>query len=470
MHYEGSRGGCVCSFEEALFSGLAPDGGLYVPVVWPSLTPSAISGYAGSPYAFVAHDVIFPFLGSCISKNEFRVMVEKAYSGFTHPAVVPLVQTGANDFILELFHGPTMAFKDIAMQLISGLMDHMPCDSGRHKTLLCATSGDTGAAAVEAFRDCQNMDLFILHPKGRVSEIQRRQMTTVKEGHIHNIALEGSFDDCQRIVKTLFSDCVMRERFCFSGINSINWARIVAQVVYYISAAASLGAPHRKIAFSVPTGNFGDIYAGYVAHCMGLNIERLIIGTNVNDLLTRVLRTGVYEVQDVIATQSPSMDIQLSSNFERLLFDLTGRDSSCIAVMMESLKLYGRFVLDEALCASLHHLFCSYSCNEEETVWTMKDVFRRTGLVIDPHTAVGVKAARSARSEGAVDVDTVLVTLATAHPSKFPKSVRAATGIFPDLPERVSDLYAEEERYEVLPNDVRTVSCFIETQSRRIRY
>lgn len=454
------------SFEDALLTGLARDGGLYVPAAWPSITGGQVAAFAGRPYAEVACALLRPYLGSSIGEDDFRRIVEDAYAAFAHPAVVPLVQTGANDFILELFHGPTLAFKDVAMQLLARLMDHVLARRGEKVTIIGATSGDTGAAAIEAFRGREEVDLFILHPKGRVSEVQRRQMTTVPDGNVHNIALEGTFDDCQRIVKALFSDLALRDRLRFSGINSINWARVMAQCVYYVTAAASLGAPHRKIAFSVPSGNFGDVYAGYMARQMGLAVERLVVATNVNDILVRTLNTGRYQTQGVVATQSPSMDIQVSSNFERLLFDLAGRDGGAVKSMMQSLGATGAFALGQGMQDAARELFAGHMCNEAETTATMRDMFEKTGMVIDPHTAVGVKAASDARKNGEIDADTALVTLATAHPAKFPDAVAAAIGQQPKLPARYSDLYSRKERFDILPNDVAAVAGFIEARAR----
>lgn len=467
LRYTSTRGGGrSLDFEGVLLAGLAADGGLYVPIAWPDMTPEQIVSCTGRSYADVAYGVLRPFIGSCIAEDDLRGMIKDAYASFTHPAVAPLVQIGVNDFVLELFHGPTMAFKDVAMQLLARLMECVLTRRGEKITIIGATSGDTGAAAVEAFRGRSGMDLFILHPKGRISDVQRRQMTTVHDDYVHNIAIEGTFDDCQNIVKALFGNAGLRERLNLAGVNSINWARIIAQSVYYITASAALGAPHRKLAFAVPTGNFGDVYAGYVACRMGLALQRLIVGTNVNDILVRTLRSGRYELRDVIATHSPSMDIQLSSNFERLLFDLVKREGRDVSAMMHSLTVSGMFTLDDDVRSVAHLLFRAYSCDEMQTGMIIRDVFERTGMLIDPHTAVGVKAARDARANGDIDADTALVTLATAHPGKFPDIVEEATGVRPTLPGRSGDLDGRDERYTTLPNDIDIVTRFIEARAR----
>src|SRR5229473_5831352 len=380
-------------FVEATLAGLARDGGLYVPATWPQLDARQIAGFAGRPYAEVAVDVISPFVGDAVPAHDLARMAREAYGNFRHPAVAPLVQFGVNDFVLELFHGPTLAFKDLAMQLLGRLMDHMLAARGERTTIVVATSGDTGAAAIEAFRGRAHTDLFVLFPQGRISDVQRRMMTTVEDDNVHALAIDGTFDDCQAIVKGMFNHYTFRDRARLSGVNSINWARIVAQVVYYFTAAVALGSPHRKVAFTVPTGNFGDVYAGYVARCMGLPIDRLVIATNVNDILPRTMATGTYDLRDVIPTSSPSMDIQVASNFERLLFDVYGRDGRSVRALMASLAQSRRFVLSASALSQLRAVFSADRADEEEIAATIRTMLRETGHLIDPHTAVGVAVA-----------------------------------------------------------------------------
>jgi threonine synthase len=466
VKYISTRGaGEPHGFEEVLLAGLARDGGLYVPEAWPHLGEHELAGLAGLAYPQAAFRVLSPYVREAVDAGDFRAMLDAAYATFAHPATVPLVQIGPNDFLLELFHGPTMAFKDVAMQLLARLMDHVLARRGSRITVVGATSGDTGSAAIAAFKGRAAVDVFILHPKGRVSEVQRRQMTTVEDANVHNIALEGTFDDCQAVVKALFNDLDFRDRLALAGVNSINWARIMAQSVYYASAAANLGAPHRGAAFSVPTGNFGDIYAGYVAAHMGLPVARLIVATNVNDILVRALQTGRYALRHVTATQSPSMDIQVASNFERLIFDLAGRDGNRVADMMEALSATGGFTLDEAMLNGARALFCAHRSDEAETTETIRAVHRSTGILVDPHTAVAVAAAQKARAAGDIAAETPIVILSTAHPAKFPDAVEKAVGFKPSLPERAGDLHALAERYEALPNDAAAIARFIESRA-----
>ncbi|HET9574394.1 MAG TPA: threonine synthase, partial [Methyloceanibacter sp.] len=378
------------------------------------------------------------------------------------PAVAPLRQIGPNDFLLELFHGPTLAFKDLAMQVVARLMNRALLRKGAHATVIGATSGDTGAAAIEAFRGLEAIDIFILHPKGRVSDVQRRQMTTAAEPNVHNIALEGTFDDCQGIVKALFADAKLRDSLGLTGVNSINFARILAQIPYYFTAAVTLGAPHRAVAFSVPTGNFGDIFAGYAARAMGLPVARLVIATNLNDSLARVLGSGVYEPHGVIATSSPSMDIQLASNFERLLFELAGRDAGRVRSLMDELRKTGAFRLNDAELASLRGLFAAHSVGEHETEMTIRWLAEETGVIADPHTAVGVAASREESGLSA----TPMVILATAHAAKFPELVERATGRTPEQPERLRLRLGQHERCAVLANDYAAVADFITSHAR----
>ncbi len=467
MHYVSTRGAAAASgFADVMLAGLARDGGLYVPDVgaadWPRLEPKTIASFAGRPYAEVAVDVIRPFVGDALSAAELARMAREAYGSFRHPAVAPLVQLDVNTFALELFHGPTLAFKDLAMQLLSRLMDHALAVRGERRTIVVATSGDTGGAAVEAFRDRGQVDLVVLFPQGRVSDVQRRMMTTTGAANVSALAIEGTFDDCQAIVKGLFNHHAFSDRVRLSAVNSINWARIVAQVVYYFTAAVALGAPARKVAFTVPTGNFGDIYAGYVASRMGLPIDRLVIATNVNDILARTLATGTYEPREVVATTSPSMDIQVSSNFERLLFDAHGRDGDAVRAAMGSLAQSGRFTLSAAAIAYIRALFAADRAGEDEVAATMRTIKRETGDFVDPHTAVGIAVAEKEPRDPAVP----MVVLSTAHAAKFPEAVEAACGARPHLPDWLSDINQRPERVTVLPADQSAVERFILATSR----
>ena len=463
MHYVSTRGEAPSpGFADAMLAGLASDGGLYVPEAWPRLEPEEIAGFAGRSYAEVAVAVISPFIGDSIAEADLARMAREAYGSFRHPAVAPLTQLGTNTFMLELFHGPTLAFKDLAMQLLARLMDHALAARGERRTIVVATSGDTGGAAVEAFRDRSQVDLVVLFPHGRISEVQRRMMTTAAPGNVSAIAIEGTFDDCQAIVKGLFNHHAFRDQVRLSGVNSINWARIVAQAVYYFTAAVSLGAPARKVAFTVPTGNFGDIYAGYVAQRLGLPIDRLVIATNVNDILTRTLSTGVYEQRDVVATTSPSMDIQVASNFERLMFDAYDRDSSAIRTVMGSLQQSRRFVLSARALSYIRALFSAGRADEDEVAATIRTVRRETGSFVDPHTAVGIAVAEKESREPAVP----MVVLSTAHAAKFPDAVEAACGVRPALPEWLSDISNRPERVSVLPADQSAVERFVLRTSR----
>jgi threonine synthase len=452
----------ILGFAEVMLAGLARDGGLYVPEAWPQLDPAAIAGFAGRPYAEVAVEVLRPFVGDAIGETDLARMAREAYGDFRHPAVAPLTQLGANTFALELFHGPTLAFKDLAMQLLARLMDHVLAARGERRTIVVATSGDTGGAAVEAFGGRHQVDVIVLFPQGRISQVQRRMMTTANAANIHAIAIDGTFDDCQAIVKGLFNHAAFRDRVRLSGVNSINWARIVAQAVYYFTAAVALGAPHRKIAFTVPTGNFGDIYAGYVAQRLGLPVDRLVIATNVNDILARTLSTGTYELRDVVPTTSPSMDIQVASNFERLVFDAYDRDGNAVCALMGSLAQSRRFALSARALAHIRGLFTADRADEEEVAATMRAVRRETGNFVDPHTAVGIAVAEKETRDPAVP----MVVLATAHPAKFPDAVEAACGERPQLPEWLSDLNQRPERVTVLPADQSAVEHFVLATSR----
>ncbi len=445
-----------------MLAGLARDGGLYVPETWPRLEPATIAGFAGRPYAEVACEIIRRFTADSIGEADLARMASEAYGTFRHTAVAPLSQLGPNTFALELFHGPTLAFKDVAMQLLARLMDHVLAGRGERRTIVVATSGDTGGAAVEAFRDRSQVDVIVLFPQGRISDVQRRMMTTSAAGNIRAVAIEGTFDDCQAIVKGLFNHAAFRDRVSLSGVNSINWARIVAQTVYYFTAAVALGAPLRKVAFTVPTGNFGDVYAGYVAQQMGLPVDRLLIATNVNDILVRTLSTGAYELRDVVPTSSPSMDIQVSSNFERLLFDACGRDAGTVRSLMGSLAQSRRFTLPAAALSRIRALFAADRADENEVAATMRTVRRETGQLIDPHTAVAVAVAEKEPRDPAVP----MVVLSTAHPAKFPDAVEAACGVRPQLPEWLSDLNERPERITVLPVNQSAVEQFVLATSR----
>jgi threonine synthase len=449
-------------FAEVMLAGLARDGGLYVPDAWPRLERETILGFAGRPYAEVAVEVIRLFTGDAIRETDLARMAREAYGNFRHPAVAPLAQLGANTFALELFHGPTLAFKDLAMQLLARLMDHVLAARGERRTIVVATSGDTGGAAVEAFRDKSQVDLIVLFPTGRISGVQRRMMTTADAANVHVIAIDGTFDDCQAIVKGLFNHAAFRDRVHLSGVNSINWARIVAQAVYYFTAAVTLGAPDRKVAFTVPTGNFGDIYAGYVAQRLGLPIDRLVIATNVNDILTRTLATGTYELRDVVPTTSPSMDIQVSSNFERLLFDANDRDAGAVRALMGSLAQSRRFTLSARALSQIRATFTAGRADEDEVAATMRTVKRETGNFVDPHTAVGIAVAEKESRDPAVP----MVVLSTAHPAKFPDAVEAACGARPPLPEWLSHLNQRPERVTALPVDQSAVEHFVLSTSR----
>jgi threonine synthase len=456
----------VIGFTDALLAGLARDGGLYVPQTWPVLPPDTIQSFAGMPYADVAKVVLAGLIDGDISIADLDRMVDNAYASFRHPAVCPLTQIGDNLFVLELFHGPTLAFKDVAMQLLGRLMDQVLSARGARATIIGATSGDTGSAAVEAFKGLDQVDVFILYPHGRVSEVQRRQMTGVDAPNVHTIALEGTFDDCQAIVKALFNHARFRDELRLSGVNSINWARIAAQTVYYFTAAVALGAPHRLVSFSVPTGNFGDILAGWAAKRMGLPIERLMLATNANDILPRALATGTYEVRGVMPTTSPSMDIQVSSNFERLLFEAYNRDGAAVRHLMGSLAQARSFSIAPEPLARIREEFSAEGVGEEEVVREIADTWTDAGYLLDPHTAVGVRAARSLL---AGEPRTPVIALSTAHPAKFPEAVERATGLRPKLPAHLADLLDRTERFTVLPNDQAAVETFMRERARAVR-
>ena len=454
MRYISTRGQApVLGFGEAMMTGLARDGGLYVPETIPTLTAAEIAALAGLPYEEVAFRVMRPFVGDSFADDEFRAIIARAYEGF-HAARAPLVQIGPGHFLLELFHGPTLAFKDFAMQLIGQLFQAHLARTGERVTIVGATSGDTGSAAIEAFRGRANVDVFILFPHGRVSDVQRRQRTTPSEANVHALAMDGDFDACQARLKDMFNDHAFRDGVRLAGVNSINWARVLAQVVYYFTAAVSLGAPHRTVDFTVPTGNFGDIYAGSIARAMGLPIGQLVIATNQNDILHRAMTTGDYRTEGVRPSISPSMDIQVSSNFERAIFDASGRDAAVVRAMMAELRS-GGFAIPQGILGALRDGFASGRVSEEETLATIARLHATTGELLCPHSAVGVSVAEAHLSA------VPMVTLATAHPAKFPDAVERATGQRPPLPARMADLFDRPERVTRVPDDLAALQDII---------
>jgi len=452
MKYISTRGGCAPqSFTEAVLTGLAPDGGLFVPERVPSYSAAEIASWRGLDYPQLAQRVMTPFVGDEVSAADLERIIQQSYRGFRHRAIAPLVQTGHNEWVLELFHGPTLAFKDFALQFLGNLLDHLLERRGQKVVILGATSGDTGSAAIEGCRRCRNLDIFILHPHNRVSEVQRRQMTTVLADNIHNLAIDGNFDDCQRLVKASFSaQSFLPADRQLVAVNSINWARIMAQIVYYFWAALALGAPQRPVSFSVPTGNFGDVFAGYLAHRMGLPVQQLIIATNANDILHRCISGNDYSRHPLLHTLSPSMDIMISSNFERLLFDLYERDGKALAALMTGFEA-GATTLDPRALGHARTLFDSHRVDDADTVATIRAEYEASEYLLDPHSAIGVAAARHCRR----DRDTPVVCLATAHPAKFPEAVQQAgyQGA-PPLPQHMADLFTRTERYQVLPNEL----------------
>lgn len=462
MKYISTRGeAAVLDFEGAMLSGLARDGGLYLPETFPQVTRDEQLALRGKPYADVAFAICSKFTAGSVPDADLRKMVDAAYATFHHPATTPLKQMAPNQYLLELFHGPTIAFKDVAMQLLARLMDWSLAKQKRRAVIVGATSGDTGGAAIDAFQHNQNASLFILHPHGRVSDVQRRQMTTVKSPAIHNIAIEGNFDDCQAIVKALFNDLKFRDEVGLAGVNSINWGRIMAQIVYYFYAALQLGAPDRAVSFTVPTGNFGNVFAGLAAKRMGLQIDRLVIATNSNDIMDRTLKTGSYTITGVHATQSPSMDIQVSSNFERLVYLANQGNASAVRAHMESLKQSGNFTLQADALNSIRNEFESGATSEAETATTIAKVLQETGELLDPHTAVGYAVASKTHTSSP------MITLATAHPAKFPDAVEKACGIRPNLPQRLSHLMIAPESFTILSNSAAEVKAFILSDGKR---
>jgi threonine synthase len=463
MNYVSTRGGAGRrGFEAVLLAGLAEDGGLFVPEQWPEFAPGFLESLAGVPYADAAAEIMLPFLGGTIDRDDFIALSRTAYGRFDHAAITPLVQIDQRHWLLELFHGPTLAFKDVALQLLGQLFDHVLARSGRRITVVGATSGDTGSAAIEACRDREAVDIFILYPAGRTSDVQRRQMTTVPSANVHAIAIDGNFDDCQALVKAMFADAEFRDGLALAAVNSINWARIMAQIVYYVLSAVALGAPGRPVSFAVPTGNFGNVYAAYAAKEMGLPIERLIIGTNSNDILARFFATAEMRKASVVPTFSPSMDIQVSSNFERLLFELGGRDPQAVTARMAEFQATGAFRVSNAMFAEASGLFAATGVDDAATRATISETWRRTGLVLDPHSAVGVTAAQRL-DDGS---KTPVIALACAHPAKFPEVVTEATGLRPHLPPHMADLFEREERLVSLPNELATVQAYVRQKAR----
>jgi threonine synthase len=456
MRYISTRGAApALSFEETMLTGLARDGGLYVPEEWPTLSHDAIRAMTNKPYVDVAFDVMWPFMQGTLNETELKNLLKDTYSAFNHPAVCPLIQLDTNRWVMELHRGATLAFKDVAMQFIGRLFDTVLTRRKQRVCIVGATSGDTGSAAIEAFRDAKAADVFILYPHNKVSDVQRRQMTTPDAPNVHAVAVEGTFDDCQTLVKSMFADFDFRDKINLAAVNSINWARVMAQIVYYFTAAVSLGAPDRKVSFSVPTGNFGDIFAGYVAKKMGLPIDRLMIATNENDILAKTFGQGRYQTTRVIHTISPSMDIQVSSNFERALFDAYDRDGSQIQKMMDELKATGGFSVSSEAQNALNQHYDAMSVSQKETSDTIRDVYENMGYILDPHTAIGVKAASHMAK------DTPVVALGCAHAAKFPDAVEKACGVRPDLPKHLSNLFELPEHFSVQPNDLKTIQSYI---------
>ncbi|EXJ09453.1 MULTISPECIES: threonine synthase [Nitrincola] len=463
MNYISTRGQApVLNFADVLLAGLADDGGLYVPETLPTFSQDEIASWAGLPYNELAFNVIKPFVDDCIKASDLKTMIDETYAGFNHIGVAPMVQLGGNEWILELFHGPTLAFKDFALQLLGRLMDHVLSERGERLVIMGATSGDTGSAAIEGCRHSKHLDIFIMHPYNRVSEVQRRQMTTLLNDNVFNIALEGNFDDCQEMVKDSFADQSFLQGLKLGAVNSINWARIMAQIVYYFSSALAVGGPHREVSFSVPTGNFGDIFAGYLAKQMGLPIKQLVVATNRNDILHRVISGNDMSKGTLEHTLSPSMDIMVSSNFERLLFDVYGRDGAAIADLMKRFKTES-VSLESGRWEAVRELFDSYAVDDATTCDVIKQVYQETGYLLDPHTAIGLKAARECWKDKTIP----MITLATAHPVKFPEPIVKAGLESPALPAHLADLYEREERFTVLPKDLASVQAFVASNVHR---
>jgi len=458
VKYVSTRGQApVLDFCQVVTTGLATDGGLYVPESWPQVSSAEMESWKSLSYPELVVEVMAKFVGDTISKDELAGMADRAYASFTHHAIAPLVQLEDKLWVMELFHGPTLAFKDFALQFLGQLFDHILAKSGERRTIVGATSGDTGSAAIEAVRGSEYIDIFMLHPHGRVSEVQRRQMTTIPDGNVHNLAVDGDFDDCQAMVKSMFNDLAFRDEVGLSAVNSINWARVAAQVVYYFRAALTLGGPDKPVSFAVPSGNFGNVFAGYVAKQMGLPIEQFVVGSNHNDILTRFFANGAMEAAPVSASLSPSMDIQVSSNFERLLFEVSGRDGAQVQQWMDEFKQNGRFAVSEPQYKELCELFGAHCLSDDETKTEMARLFESSEYLIDPHSAIGVAAARAAR----VDTEHPMVVLGTAHAAKFPDAVRAATQQDAPLPTRVKHIMSAEEKVERVECTVESVMSVV---------
>ena len=461
MRYVSTRGRAPeLGFADVLLAGLADDGGLYVPATWPSMRPLP----PGTGYADAAAAVMAPYVEDAIDPLAFDSMVAEAYAAFDHPAVCPLVQLDTDLWLLELFHGPTLAFKDVALQLVGRLFDHVLRERGERVMVVGATSGDTGSAAIDGVKGSAAVDMVVLYPAGRVSEVQRRQMTTVDAANVHAVAVEGTFDDCQDLVKAMFADEPFRRRMHLSAVNSINWARVMAQTVYYATAATALGGGvgGRKVSFAVPTGNFGNVLAGWIAHRAGLPVEQLVVGSNRNDILTRFLVSGIMATSVVVPTLSPSMDIQVSSNFERLLFELNHRDGGMTAEQLHRFRASGALAVEADQFDQLTAIFAGERCDDDQTIAIMKDTYERSGVLLDPHTAVGLHAALAVDRNR----DVPMIVLGTAHPAKFPDAVEQATGVRPPLPAHLADLLDRPERTETLPNDLAAVEAFVERAAR----
>ncbi|MBO6519703.1 MAG: threonine synthase [Rhodospirillales bacterium] len=459
MRYISTRGRAPeLAFDDVLLCGLARDGGLYVPAEWPRFDAAQLEAMKSLSYNELAFEVIKPFVGGTIDDDALKAIIAKAYSTFEGGEVAPLVSIGDDIHLMELFHGPTLAFKDVAMQMLGGLFDHVLRARGEHITIVGATSGDTGSAAIEACRDKDTLDIFMLHPDGRVSEVQRRQMTTVLADNVHNLAVRGTFDDCQDLVKAMFNDEPFRDRHHLSAVNSINWARVMVQIVYYFHAALHLGAPEHEISFTVPTGNFGNVFAGYAAMKMGVPVKKFVVAANANDILARFFDSGEMRMDAVVPTLSPSMDIQVSSNFERLLFDMMGRDGARVESTLTTFRKEGSFRVDQSMLDAVREKFDAARYDDKQTTETMRDLHAEIGMLIDPHTAVALAAAKAKSNNDG----TPMVVLATAHPAKFPDAVEAATGIRPALPTHMADLYEREERSSVIDNSLSAIEGMVD--------
>ncbi len=463
MQYISTRGSAPPrDFAGVLLAGLAEDGGLYMPATWPCFSPAELRALRGLPYAELTARVLSPFVGNAVPFATLQRLCAEAYAGFDHPAIVPLVQLEPGLFVQELFHGPTLAFKDLAMQLLGRLFDHVLAGRDQHVTIVAATSGDTGSAAIEACRGNRHVNVVILHPQGRTSEVQRRQMTTVRSANIANIAVDGTFDDCQDLVKAMFADAPFRRELHLSAVNSINWARIAIQIPYYVAAALALGAPDRAVSFSVPTGNFGNVLAAWAARQVGLPVGRLIVAANRNDILSRFLASNDMSVRGVEPSLSPSMDIQVSSNFERLLFELQDRNAALTAGTMVEFRRTGRMQVAHAAWQRATDLFTGFTLDDVGTAAEIGRLLAATGYLADPHTAIGIAAARA---HGASHMPTV--AMATAHPAKFPDAVERSVGLRPPLPPRLADLYDRPESYVTAQNDLAEIQALVRAATMR---